>query len=199
MQLWNERFHDCRMRHTLALVNALLSSDTCVCSHAAFPFSSQHVCVGPPLSLVLHWSLMSSYRDGSTLILEDSKCHVQLYFIITVRLTFINCIVLVFDQPSCRIRADTEVTHLRASSPECRAHWRLPIGCCYVCRCRKQVRFASPQVQIIRHCNNKGSSHRAHSCGLVELHSAPRKGNINHQVTFSFCLWPLCPNSNHAM
>lgn len=74
MQYLNERFHDCGMRHTLGLVNAHLKSDTCVCSHAAFPFSSQHVCVGPPLSLVLHWSLMSSYRDGSTSTLGDSKC-----------------------------------------------------------------------------------------------------------------------------
>lgn len=138
-----------------------------VCSHAAFPFSSQRVCLGPPLSLVLHWSLMSSYRDGSTSTLGDSKCFVHLYFILIVRFKFIHCTVPISEQPSCGIGADTEVAYLRASSPEHRAHWRLPIGGCYVCRRRKQVWFASPQVQISRHCNS--SSYRAPSCGVIEL------------------------------
>lgn len=152
-----------------------------VCSHAAFLFSSQHVCVDPPLSLVSHWLLMNSYRDGSTSTLADSKCHVRFYFII-VRFTLINCIVLVSEQPSCRIRANTEIAHLRASSPECRAHWRLPIGCCYVRGCRKQVWLAPAQVQIIRHCYSWSSSYRTPNCGLIELPSPPSKGKINHRV-----------------
>lgn len=189
MQHWNQRFHDCGMRHILAPLNALLKLDICVCTHAAFVFSSQHVCLGPPLSLVLHWSRMSSYRDGSTLTLGDSKCCINLYFIIIVRFVFITCIVLVSEQPSCRIRADAKVTHLRASSPECRAHWRLPISCCYVCRSRKQVWFAPPQIQTVRHCNSNGSSYKAPSCGLIELHSAPSKAKINQQLP----LWQSFP------
>lgn len=158
-----------------------------MCSHAAFPFPSQRVCAGPPLSLVLHWSLTSSYNDGSTSTSGDSKCRINLYFAVIVGFTFINRILLVSEQPSRRIGADTEVAHLWlwASSPERRAHWRLPTGCCYVRRCRKQVWFAPPQVQIIRHCNSKGSSYEALSCGLVERHSAPSKGKIIHQVPSS--------------
>lgn len=145
-------------------------------------FSFQRVCLGPPLSLVLHWSLMSSCRDGFTSTSEDSKCYVHFYLIIIVRFMFINCTPLVSMQPPYRIRTDAEVPHLRASSPECGAHWRLQIGGCYVCRCRKQVWFAPPQVQVIRHCYSKGSSDISPSCDLVELYSASSRGNINQQV-----------------
>lgn len=117
------------------------------------------------------------------------------FFRISVRAT-LNFFLPVSEQSSFGVRADTKVTHLWASSPECRAHWRLQIGCCYVCGCRKQVWFAPPQVYLIRHCNSKGSSYRAPSCDLIELYSAQSNGIINHQVPLGFSLnSPLSPQT----
>lgn len=146
MQQRNERFHDCAMKNTLAPVNALFKSDTRVWSCSFSILFSARVCRSSPqfgVTLVTYELLQRwFYIDFGgqyvprSLLFHKKKLFNILYLIISL--------CLFSEQPSYRIRADTEVTHLRASSCECGSHRRLSISRCYVCRCRKQVWFAPP-------------------------------------------------------